>query len=61
MTPLEQALTQMIAQSPTVAVLLWVYSQERRRADRAESQKDDANKEHKEDLRALAKLETSKE
>lgn len=58
MTPLEQAITTVITQSPTIAFLLWVYIQERKRADRADERHEQARQEHLSDLRVMAKKAT---
>ena len=53
MNPLEQALITAISQSPTIAVLLFVYFGEKKRADKAESEKDSARREHIADMRSI--------
>ena len=55
MNPLEQALITAISQSPTIAVLLFVYFGEKKRADKAESEKDSARREHIADMRYFSR------
>lgn len=58
MTPLEQAITTAITQSPTIALLLWLYIQERKRADRADERHEQAVNRHLDDLRVIQKSAT---
>jgi len=58
MTPLEQAITTAITQSPTIALLLWLYIQERKRADRADDRHEQAVNRHLDDLRVMTKNAT---